>query len=203
MKRFIGLILVLILAMGCCGISHAEGQKAPDYILEGFDGESSTRNWETNLFFERMEEKTGISFQFREYTSYSSWQERKRAIGNGEDLPDVLFKAELNAGEIRDMYEAGILTDLRPYLEEYAPDLWKLLQENPDYLASISMPDGAIPALPAINTLQNNDAMWINAETGENGTADNRGRTDGSPAGLQKRRPQRQRQKGSGGTRCF
>ena len=110
MKRFIGLILVLILAMGCCGISHAEGQKAPDYILEGFDGESSTRNWETNLFFERMEEKTGISFQFREYTSYSSWQERKRAIGNGEDLPDVLFKAELNAGEIRDMYEAGILT---------------------------------------------------------------------------------------------
>ena len=162
MKRFIGLILVLILAMGCCGISHAEGQKAPDYILEGFDGESSTRNWETNLFFERMEEKTGISFQFREYTSYSSWQERKRAIGNGEDLPDVLFKAELNAGEIRDMYEAGILTDLRPYLEEYAPDLWKLLQENPEYMAAITMQDGAIPALPAFSPLQNNDVMWIN-----------------------------------------
>ena len=162
MKRFIGLVLALVLTLGCAGISHAEGQKAPDYILEGFDGESSTRDWETNLFFERMEEKTGISFQFREYTAYSKWQERKIAIGNGEDLPDVLFKAELNAGEIRDLYEAGILTDLRPYLEEYAPDLWKLLQENPEYMAAVTMADGAIPALPAFSSLQKNDVMWIN-----------------------------------------
>ncbi len=162
MKRFFGLIMALILAVGCFG-ALAEGQKAPDFILEGFDGENSTRNWETNLFFERMEEKTGISFQFREYSNYSRWQERKSAIGQGEDLPDVLFKAEMNTSEIRDFYEAGILTDLRPFLEEHAPDLWKLLQENPEELAAITMPDGAIPALPAFNLLQNNDVMWINS----------------------------------------
>ena len=162
MKRTLAwMITVLLLLAGSCG-SFAEGQKAPDFILEGFDGEKSTRDWETNLFFERMTEKTGITFQFREYTDYTKWQERKNAILAKEDLPDVMFKAELNAGEIRDLYEAGILTDLKPYLEEHAPDLWKLLQDNPEYMAAVSMPDGAIPALPAINQLQNNDAMWIN-----------------------------------------
>ena len=30
MKRFIGLVLALVLTLGCAGISHAEGQKAPE-----------------------------------------------------------------------------------------------------------------------------------------------------------------------------
>ena len=163
MRKTLAWILTALLLTAVCFGAFSEGQKAPDFILEGFDGESSTRNWETNLFFERMEEKTGISFQFREYTNYTRWEERKTAIGTGEDLPDVLFKAELNASEVRDLYEAGILIDLKPYLEEYAPDLWKLLRENPDDLAAITMPDGAIPALPSFNSLQNNDVMWINS----------------------------------------
>ncbi len=160
-KTLAWLMTVLLLLAECFG-AFSEGQKAPDFILEGFDGENSSRNWDTNLFFERMEEKTGVSFQFREYTNYTKWQERKHAIEDGEDLPDVLFKAELNVSEIRDMYEAGVLADLKPYLEEFAPDLWRLLQENPDYLKAVSMPDGAIPALPSVNTLQNNDVPWIN-----------------------------------------
>ena len=103
MKKTLALIMTVILMLaGCCGAA-ADGQKAPDFILEGFDGENSTRDWETNLFFERMTEKTGITFQFREYTNYTKWQERKTAIQAKEDLPDVLFKAELNAGEIRDL----------------------------------------------------------------------------------------------------
>ncbi len=162
MKRWIGLILAGMLLAGCFGAA-AEGQKAPDYILEGFEGENATRNWETNLFFKRMEERTGISFQFRESTQYTQWSQRIQAMKAGENLPDVLFKAELKSTEVRDLYEAGILIDLKPYLAEYAPDLWKLLEENPAALAAISLENGAIPALPCFNTLQNNDLMWINS----------------------------------------
>ena len=162
MKRILGMVLALILVMGCFG-AGTEGMKAPDYILEGFEGQDSLRDWESNAFFQRMEERTGISFQFREYTNNTKWKERKREILTKEDLPDVLFKAELGAGEIRDLYADGVLIDLKPYLEEYAPDLWKLLQENPEILEAITMEDGAIPALPNINGLQNNDVMWINS----------------------------------------
>ena len=137
-------------------------QAAPDYVMEGFDGNVTYRVWETNLFFVRMQEKTGLSFQFRQQTDEKTWTQRKQAILRGEDMPDVLFKAELSAGETRDLYNAGRIIDLAPYLESCAPDLWKLLEEHPEWRAAITMDDGAIPALPAINLLQNNDAMWIN-----------------------------------------
>ena len=161
-RRILSLVTAVILLLG--GYAFADGQKAPDFILEGYEGESTNRIWDENLFFTRREEQTGISFQFREYTEYDKWQNRKQEIQNGTDLPDVLFKAELESGEIRDMYEAGILRDLRPYLEEYAPNLWKLLTDDPEAMAAVSMEDGAIPALPAFSELQNNDVMWINTK---------------------------------------
>jgi len=110
-----------------------------------------------------MQENTGISFQFSQYTDLDEWTQRKQEIIKGENLPDVLFKAELTNAEVRDMYGNGVIIDLAPYLEEYAPDLWKLLEEHPEWKKAIMTADGAIPALPAINTLQSNDAMWINS----------------------------------------
>ena len=158
-KGIVWILALLMLFSAACGES---AQKAPDYILEGYDGKVDYRVWDTNLFFSRMQEKTGISFQFRQYTDGEAWERRKQELVKGEDLPDVLFKANLSSAEIRDMYQAGQIIDLAPYLETYAPDLWKLLEEHPEWKKAITMEDGAIPALPAINTLQNNDAMWIN-----------------------------------------
>ena len=158
-----GIVWLLILVLAVSGACAESAQKAPDYIMEGFDGDVTYRVWDNNLFFARMQENTGISFQFRQATDREKWAERKQDIINGNDLPDVLFKAELNEDEIRALYRNGRIIDLAPYLEAYAPDLWKLLEEHPEWKKAISTPEGAIPALPAINTLQSNDIMWINA----------------------------------------
>ena len=158
-----GIAWILILVMTVAGACAESTQKAPDYIMEGYDGDVTYRVWDSNLFFARMQENTGISFQFRQNTDFEKWEQRKQEIAEGEDLPDVLFKAELSASEVRDLYRDGRIIDLAPYLETYAPDLWKLLEEHPEWKKAITLDDGAIPALPAINTLQNNDAMWINA----------------------------------------
>ena len=157
-----GAVWILALVMLFSAACAESLQKAPDYIMEGYDGGVDYRVWDTNLFFARMQEKTGISFQFRQYTDQEAWAKRRQAISAGEDLPDVLFKAGLSSSEIRDMYGDGYIIDLAPYLETYAPDLWKLLKEHPEWKKAITLENGAIPALPAINTLQSNDAMWIN-----------------------------------------
>ena len=60
------------------------------------------------------------------------------------------------------MAEKGILIDLKPYLAEYAPDLWALLEANPDWMKAVTLPDGSIRALPAINELPANEVVWIN-----------------------------------------
>lgn len=161
MRRIGTFILALMLI---CGIAAAEGSKAPDYIMEGYDGDETGRSWDSNLFFSRMQEKTGIRFVYRQANNYNDWKQRIAKITAGENLPDVLFKAELTPIETRKMAEAGILIDLTPYLPEYAPDLWALLQEHPDWVEAITMPDGCIYALPAFNMLQSNDYMWINSD---------------------------------------
>lgn len=162
MKRWSSLIGALLLMLTAAVTTPAlgEGLQAPEFLMEGYD--DSTRDWESNLFLQRMQEETGIVFEYRERTDKDVWEQRKKEILQGEDLPDVLFKAQLNAGEIRDMAAAGILIDLKPYLETCAPDLWALLQEKQEVLAAITLPDGTIPALPSINMLPNNDLMWIN-----------------------------------------
>ncbi|MCR5297288.1 MAG: extracellular solute-binding protein [Clostridiales bacterium] len=159
MRRLIAGILALLMM---AGYAMADAPQAPDYVLEGYDGDSTGVTWETNLFFTRMQERTGISFQFSQARNETEWKERKTAILEGKNLPDVLFKADLTPAETRKMYEGGVIIDLKPYLEENAPDLWALLQEHPDWLEAITLPDGAIAALPAFNNMQNNDAMWIN-----------------------------------------
>lgn len=159
LKRLVWILAVILLFQTACAETV---QTAPDYVMEGYDGDLTYRVWDTNLFFSRMQEKTGISFQFRQYKDLDEWGKRKKELLEGTDLPDVLFKAELNQAEVRDMYQAGYLIDLSPYLEQYAPDLWKLLEEHPEWKKAITLENGAIPALPGINTLQNNDAMWIN-----------------------------------------
>lgn len=156
-KRLALLLAVALCLWACPGL--AEGVS-----IAGYDGGSSTtHDWNTNLFFVRMEERTGISLSFQQYTEYDAWTQAKSAmLSSGAELPDVLFKAELTTAETQALYEAGKLIDLRPYLEEYAPNLSALLAAHPDWEQAITLPDGAIVALPMINELQNNNAMWIN-----------------------------------------
>lgn len=142
---------------GCC---TAFGEDT--FVMEGYDGDNSYHDWQNNYFFKRMQEKTGIGFTFRQVDNYEKWQARKNEIIAAKDIPDVLFKAELTPAETVKLYQEGTIIDLKPYIEKYAPNLSALLKAHPDWEKAITLPDGAIPALPSLNTLQNNNLMWIN-----------------------------------------
>ena len=160
MRKGIACLLALAMLLMTFGAS-AQGT----YTMAGFDGDGANHDWTTNLFFQRMEEKTGVKFEFQQVTDYDTWLAIKAAYASGEaQLPDVLFKASLNTQEMQEWLAAGKIIDLKPYLEEYAPNLTALLKANPDWEQAITLPTGEIPALPYINELQNNNAMWINSQ---------------------------------------
>lgn len=156
-----------ILCLLCCGLltllpAFSLAQEAA-FTMAGFDGEDSTHDWSTNLFFERMQQRTGISFTFQQYSKSSDWEAAKKAMfADGADMPDVLFKAALTTDELISLTDSGKLIDLAPLLSEYAPNLWRLLQEHPDWLSAITLPNGKIGALPAIQETAPQNAMWIN-----------------------------------------
>ena len=130
--------------------------------LAGLDSAASNHIWSENLFFPRMEEKTGLHFDVQQYTDSAEWSRVKAAMKPGAELPDVLFKADLTPAETIALRANGTLVDLTPYLDEYAPNLTALLTAHPDWRAAITLPDGSIGALPFINDLHNQNALWIN-----------------------------------------
>lgn len=155
-----------IFALLCCVMvilmpSFSMAQTA--FTMAGFDGEDSTRDWKTNTFFTRMEARTGLNFTFSQYNERAKWQAAKDAMfAEGGQLPDVLFKAALTTDELIRYTESGQLIDLLPLLPENAPNLWALLQANPDWLKAITLPSGKVGALPAIQPVRTQNAMWIN-----------------------------------------
>ncbi len=130
--------------------------------MAGFDGDSSSHTWKDNAFFTRMQANTGVNFTFDEYTDYDKWQAAKKEMFSSGNLPDVLFKAELTTREQIEYSQNGMLIDLKPLLEQNAPNLWALLTANPDWMKAVTLPDGKIVALPGLSELSTQNAMWIN-----------------------------------------
>lgn len=156
-RRAFCCLICLLLALAPAAM--AEG----NFVMAGYDGEGSTHDWNTNGFFVRMQERTGLTFTFDQYTSLEKWQEAKDAMfAPGGELPDVLFKAALTTPELIRYSDSGQLIDLGPLLEENAPNLWALLEAHPDWREAITLPSGKIVALPAIQELAPQNAMWIN-----------------------------------------
>lgn len=164
MRRMIAWLVLLAMLMLTAGANAEE-----PYTMAGYDGDGSKHDWMNNLFFQRMEEATGISFTFEQHGDYAAWAQTKADyIAGVKPMPDVLFKAELTATETVDLLESGRIIDLKPYLAEYAPNLTALLQAHPEWEKAITLPGGQIAALPGIDPLQNTNAMWINRTWLEN-----------------------------------
>lgn len=158
MKRRCLILCVLLL---CCLAASAFGETT--LHMMGFDA-LSDRNWEESLFFERMEARTGIHLTFDRYEDEASYQRAKDRLAAGDSLPDVLFKAELTASEELSLAQSGVLIDLLPLLAEHAPNLWRLLEENPAWREAITLPDGRIVALPTLSSPSRQVIWWINRE---------------------------------------
>ena len=154
LKRVLCLIAALVV-LPCAALA--------EYTMAGYDSSDTYRSWSDNKFFARMEEKTGVHFTYRQYTDAADWTKAKAEMQAGQsDLPDVLFKAQLSDAECIGLLERGVIIDLKPYLSEYCPNLSALLQAHPEYEQAITLPDGRIAALPAINETPAQNCVWLN-----------------------------------------
>ena len=160
--RIISLFLAaMILAAACLPVSAESA--ASSFVMAGFDGKNTNRMWTENAFFAEMQERTGVTFAYQQYMTAEEWKAAKTdMLKSGAQLPDVLFKASLTREEEQQLYDAGVLLDLKPMLEAHCPNLWQLLSEHPEIMERISLPGGQIVSLPYVTFASNQNCMWIN-----------------------------------------
>ncbi|MBO4288755.1 MAG: hypothetical protein J5865_01475 [Lachnospiraceae bacterium] len=164
MKRATALLLCLCLFLAYAPALGEEAARTVDFRMAGYDSADTGHDWDNNFFFLRREEATGIRFAYSRYADKDEWDSYKANLVREQDLPDMLFKAELTPAETLSLYRQGLLIDVKPYIQEYMPNLAALLREHPDWESAITLPDGAIVALPLLDELQNNNDIWINSK---------------------------------------
>lgn len=162
LRKFFTLLLSMLLV--CSTFSAAFMQTSGSAVLMmGFEMEDNNRQWQDNLFFTRMEERTGIRFDFLQYGDFDAYQAKLDSLNPGDaQLPGVLFKARLSPATAGELYQKQVLIDLSPYLEQYAPNLSALMRQDPAIRQAITLPGGVIPALPYIAQTPGQNILWIN-----------------------------------------
>lgn len=187
-KKLLGLILSITL---CASLLAACGGKAEDSSSAGTSGTQAEANinkdgfpivndsitlsvmgpdvgvakWADMPFFKTMEEKTGIKLEFKNAPNDSFETKRNLVLASG-DYPDFFFGYQFTSADEVNYGGQGVLLPLEELIDQYAPNIKKILDENPDVRKSITTPDGHIYTLPKIdlNAVWYMGPLWYNGE---------------------------------------
>lgn len=162
-KILVGATLSLaLLAFAGCGKTEVKEENKSEIATTGFPiskepiemtmmipaGQSP---YSENASVKALEELTNIKFKHIELPDSDFYVKMQLAFAS-DDLPDVIYGAGYHLKNIRQIEygNQGLLLPLEDLIEEYAPNLTKVLEENPEVRKSITSPEGHIYALPRV-----------------------------------------------------
>lgn len=122
------------------------------------------KNFKELEYFQKLEEETNVIINWN-MSSDDGWKEKKSLLFAGNTLPDAFYGQDiLTDVDIIKYASQGMLIPLNDLIEEYAPNIKAILDENPQYKKQITAPDGNIYSLPTINELNptTHDKWFIN-----------------------------------------
>lgn len=103
--------------------------------------------------FKQLQEKTGVKVEFLHPPTGQSGEQFKLLIASRQDLPEVIETTWLSTypGGPEKALKDGIIIDIEPYLEEYAPNYKRMIEEDPELLKQSKTDSGAVYGFHAIN----------------------------------------------------
>lgn len=139
-------VLLGVLA-GCSRNKNVKDENQTDFFIVG--GMSAlSAGYDSNEVLNKLAENAGITIEWDTMSDSLSEQVNIRIAG--EQLPDAFQGVGFSNYDISTYGADGVFIDLTPYInEEVMPNLTKILEENPDIRAAITMSDGKIYGLPA------------------------------------------------------
>ncbi|MBQ3667772.1 MAG: extracellular solute-binding protein [Clostridia bacterium] len=122
MKKLLSLLLALLLCLSAMSVVSAED--GPHTITFMLSGDNTVTD--ENLVLSEIRQRTGINLVVN-YISSGDYQTKINTLIAANTLPDIFSISGQTALDLRD---AGKLTDMRPYLEEYGPHILASYEEG-------------------------------------------------------------------------
>lgn len=200
-KKFIILAAVPFIALAACNKGNnsdvggseealnnlnTEGMPIVDDTveLEIFAGKAATTadDWNDVLLLNEYEEMTNMDITWNMVPADGLEEKRNLALASG-DLPDVFYSANLPVSDVQKYGGQGTFIPLNDLIEEYAPNIKKVLDENPDIRKGITFPDGNIYSIPTVYSPDFSSLLigakgWVNGDWLEQLDMDNPETTD-------------------------
>nr|WP_243896018.1 extracellular solute-binding protein [Paenibacillus sp. F411] len=124
-----------------------------------------TKDYNDLKFYKDLKEATNVNIEWDLVTSQNKVEKKNLMFASG-DLPDVIYGAySLTDPEIVKYGAEGSIIPLNDLIEKHAPNISKLLKENPDFAKMATAPDGNIYSVPMIQENEStafSSAMVIN-----------------------------------------
>ena len=112
---------------------------------------SFTDNCANTVFSEEYEKRTGVKIKYIHPVAGQEKESLSLLIASGE-LPDIISTNWLNyQGGPSQAIDEGVIVDLGQY-KDYAPNYFKILEENHDYDKAVSTDDGKYYGFATINS---------------------------------------------------
>lgn len=99
------------------------------------------------VYFQRLEENTNVHIDWNNIPG-DGYEEKKNLMLASNDLPDAFYGAAFSDSDLNTYGQNGMIIPLEDLIEDYAPNLNKLLEERPEIRSVITAPDGHIYSLP-------------------------------------------------------
>jgi putative aldouronate transport system substrate-binding protein len=125
------------------------------------------QDWNNMPIFKKVSQDTNVTVVFNNNLD-SVLAEKLNLLfaTSASELPEMIIRSRPTDIQINQWAQNGLIIDLAPYLNDYAPNLTKLMNENPSIRKAITSPDGKIYSMPNINRIFSlrQNVVWINKQ---------------------------------------
>ena len=111
------------------------------YVKSGIDVHTDYVEASESPFHSYLPKATGVSIEWRMVPIGGNADTDYNLVLLEPELPNIMTGLDLRYEEL---FEGGLIYDLTPYLEEYAPDYWAWLNEDEKRLKEVQLYNGEI-----------------------------------------------------------
>jgi putative aldouronate transport system substrate-binding protein len=153
------------------GSASASASASAPVTISVFADQDASINQDlaTSAFTKEIEQKFNINFKWTTVPYDGAPEKRKISLASG-DYPDmyllVPYIDKFAQGELLKLGQQGVALPLNDLIDQYAPNIKKTLDSNPEYKAMNVAPDGKIYGLNGLSACYHcsfPNKMWVNS----------------------------------------